>query len=176
MARKCTKPAHSAARPSAKRGALAKNTIGLTGARAAKWYGSNWIRKEKRHALYARDGYACVYCGSKHNLTLDHVVAAEHGGTNDASNLVTACRSCNSRKGASCLRTFARLVASESGVTTRSITNRVRKQLRARFDVALARALLADKREAREERDAIADADSRSDSTLTDDATSFDFA
>ena len=26
-------------------------------------YGRNWIRPEKRRALYLRDGLACVYCG-----------------------------------------------------------------------------------------------------------------
>lgn len=31
--------------------------------------GMNWIRKDKRLAIYMRDGMACVYCG----LTLDHL-------------------------------------------------------------------------------------------------------
>ena len=34
-------------------------------------------------------------------LTVDHVVAKINGGTSKDDNLVTACRSCNSRKAAS---------------------------------------------------------------------------
>lgn len=51
-------------------------------------------------AVFARDGHACVYCGSPMNLTLDHVIPQSRGGSHDAENLVTACRSCNSSKGA----------------------------------------------------------------------------
>ena len=65
--------------------------------------GSNWIRKAKRYAIYARDNFTCCYCGecfsSVKGLSLDHVVARENGGGNEATNLVTACISCNSRKG-----------------------------------------------------------------------------
>jgi 5-methylcytosine-specific restriction endonuclease McrA len=65
--------------------------------------GSNWIRKAKRYAIYARDNFSCCYCGtcfdSVKGLSLDHVVARENGGGNEATNLVTACISCNSRKG-----------------------------------------------------------------------------
>lgn len=68
-----------------------------------KGQGSKWIRKDKRLAIYLRDGMACVYCGetaeeSKHPMTLDHVLACELGGTNKESNLVTCCLSCNSSK------------------------------------------------------------------------------
>jgi len=63
-------------------------------------YGMNWIRQAKRLALYMRDHFACLYCGAGIEdegtiLTLDHV---QHTGSNDASNLVTACFSCNSAK------------------------------------------------------------------------------
>jgi 5-methylcytosine-specific restriction endonuclease McrA len=66
-------------------------------------HGSNWIRKERRYAIYHRDNYTCCYCGevfaTHRGLSLDHVVARENGGSNDSTNLVTACVSCNSRKG-----------------------------------------------------------------------------
>jgi hypothetical protein len=60
-----------------------------------------WIRKEKRLAIYLRDEFHCAYCGralrdeAAENVTLDHLLARSAGGSNDASNLVTACRSCN---------------------------------------------------------------------------------
>ena len=51
-----------------------------------------------RNAIYQRDNYRCVYCGSQNNLTLDHVFPFSKGGQETLNNLVTCCRSCNSRK------------------------------------------------------------------------------
>lgn len=55
--------------------------------------------KAKRKRIYTRDGFACVYCGRKEDLTLDHVIPQSHGGWHNDENLVTACRSCNCAKG-----------------------------------------------------------------------------
>ena len=52
-----------------------------------------------REGIKARDGHKCVYCGSKENLTVDHVRPKSKGGTDTADNLVTACRPCNQAKG-----------------------------------------------------------------------------
>ena len=52
-----------------------------------------------RNAVFSRDGWECRYCGSKKTLSLDHVIPPRLGGGHDPSNLVAACRSCNSRKG-----------------------------------------------------------------------------
>lgn len=41
----------------------------------------------------------CAYCRQAPAETIDHVVALTKGGTNDPSNLVPACFSCNSSKG-----------------------------------------------------------------------------
>lgn len=66
--------------------------------------GSDASRKklfdEKFYAIRTRDGGACVYCSATKYLSLDHLVAVSRGGSGNESNLVTACRSCNSRKGA----------------------------------------------------------------------------
>jgi 5-methylcytosine-specific restriction endonuclease McrA len=57
-------------------------------------------RKISRRALFARDGWRCVYCGtSTARLTLDHVVPRSRGGESTWENVVTACAPCNLRKG-----------------------------------------------------------------------------
>ena len=52
-----------------------------------------------RQNIYRRDGHKCIYCGSKNNLTLDHVVPKCKNGANTWKNLVTCCGSCNVKKG-----------------------------------------------------------------------------
>ena len=42
----------------------------------------------------------CAYCGKRAASTRDHVFPKSRGGSNHESNLVWACRPCNSRKGA----------------------------------------------------------------------------
>jgi Restriction endonuclease len=52
--------------------------------------------------LFRRDAYICMYCGGQFResaLTRDHVIPFSRGGTDRWSNVVTACRSCNTRKG-----------------------------------------------------------------------------
>lgn len=49
--------------------------------------------------IFRRDGFRCVYCGSLHDLTLDHVIPRSQGGRDTWENLVTACNRCNHRKG-----------------------------------------------------------------------------
>ena len=53
-----------------------------------------------RREIFVRDRYTCQYCGSTtKDLTLDHVVPRHRGGKHTWDNLVSACRSCNHRKG-----------------------------------------------------------------------------
>ena len=52
-----------------------------------------------RQNIFKRDSYKCVYCGSPKDLTLDHVVPRSKGGKFSWSNLVVACKRCNSKKG-----------------------------------------------------------------------------
>src|SRR5216110_2061042 len=57
-------------------------------------------RKISRRALFARDGWRCVYCGTMSGrLTLDHVVPRSRGGDSVWENVVTSCAPCNLRKG-----------------------------------------------------------------------------
>lgn len=52
-----------------------------------------------RQNIFKRDGYRCQYCGATDNLTLDHVIPKSRGGSSTWDNLVTACKTCNSKKG-----------------------------------------------------------------------------
>jgi len=52
--------------------------------------------------LFHRDHHLCMYCGrsSRHSeLTRDHVIPLSQGGRNHWSNVVTACKRCNTHKG-----------------------------------------------------------------------------
>ena len=52
--------------------------------------------------VFARDGFRCQYCGDKfamNKLTFDHVVPRAAGGRTEWTNIVSACRPCNARKG-----------------------------------------------------------------------------
>ncbi|MEM1034713.1 MAG: HNH endonuclease [Myxococcota bacterium] len=52
--------------------------------------------------VFTRDGFRCQYCGERFamsKLTFDHVVPRAAGGRTEWTNIVTACRPCNSIKG-----------------------------------------------------------------------------
>lgn len=88
-----------------------KKTEKTARVKSTKWHGGHWIRDAKRHAIYARDGHKCVYCGRNEedgiSLQLDHVVARARGGDNTAANIVTCCDECNTAKGDSKVEHFA---------------------------------------------------------------------
>ncbi len=55
--------------------------------------------REEWEALKERYGFKCFYCGKeKLRLTKDHIVPVSKGGSNAITNIVPACRSCNSKK------------------------------------------------------------------------------
>lgn len=59
------------------------------------------IPPDVRWAVLARDQFTCQYCGAKPpsaQLELDHRIPISKGGTNEQSNLVTACSNCNRGK------------------------------------------------------------------------------
>lgn len=62
--------------------------------------GSGWNRL--RLAVLERDGWVCSTCGKAlegDDATVDHVIPKAAGGTDDTSNLVSMCRTCNASKG-----------------------------------------------------------------------------
>ena len=45
-----------------------------------------------------RSAVVCAYCGATGRLSADHLIPTSKGGPDNGSNLVRACRSCNSSK------------------------------------------------------------------------------
>lgn len=69
----------------------------------------DYVKPQKRVAftrfnLFLRDEFRCQYCGSKGELTFDHVVPRSAGGVTSWQNVVAACAPCNLRKGSRSLR------------------------------------------------------------------------
>ena len=52
-----------------------------------------------RFNVFLRDKFSCQYCGSKKELTFDHLLPRSKGGKTNWDNVVTACSSCNVKKG-----------------------------------------------------------------------------
>lgn len=55
--------------------------------------------RPSRNLIHKRDNHTCQYCSSKENITVDHVIPSSRGGVDSWENLVTACSSCNTKKG-----------------------------------------------------------------------------
>ena len=117
--------------------------------------GSKWIRREKRLAIYLRDGMQCGWCHSTVEeggaLTLDHLIPVSKGGGNEETNLITSCGVCNTRRGnlsqAQWIRTVAEELTVKLGhvVTTKEVANTVRRHRNRKLDKykAMAKDLLA---------------------------------
>lgn len=83
---------------------------------------NGWLRIR----ILERDHYTCVYCGRRPPevaLEVDHVLARANGGTDDATNLVTACRDCNNGKRAG-------LISLPEGVNPAAIPTRLQRSVR----------------------------------------------
>jgi len=102
-----------------------------------------WIKPLRRLAVNLRDGFRCTWCerdlhgAHPRHVQLDHLTPKIEGGSHDASNLVTACINCNSRRQDMPWREWAKLFPG----SVRRVENRRRRSL-ARY-IRLARALRA---------------------------------
>lgn len=126
------------------------NGFDMDWVRHNNWKGMNWIRQEKRLAIYLRDGLACVYCGvtveSGAVFSLDHLKPVKEGGTHHQTNLVTACLQCNRARGTRPVRLFAVYVAGYIGKgskTAASIIHNINRTRRRKLDLDAAKALVA---------------------------------
>lgn len=77
------------------------------------------ISNKLRFEVFKRDSFRCQYCGASAPdvlLQVDHIKPVKDGGSNDITNLITSCSTCNSGKGARTL-------------DDKSAVNKQRKQL-----------------------------------------------
>lgn len=51
-----------------------------------------------RFNVFLRDRFTCQYCGTREELTFDHVIPRSKGGLTTWDNVVAACSPCNLRK------------------------------------------------------------------------------
>lgn len=68
---------------------------------------------DRNDLLFRRDRHICAYCGQQlapRVLTRDHIVARSRGGEDRWENCVTACRACNTSKGAMDVANFRPLL------------------------------------------------------------------
>jgi 5-methylcytosine-specific restriction endonuclease McrA len=52
-----------------------------------------------RFNVFLRDRFSCQFCGTRDDLTFDHLIPRSRGGHTTWSNVVAACSPCNLRKG-----------------------------------------------------------------------------
>ena len=74
--------------------------------------GRGSIPKSMRSKIYSRDRHTCQFClrsPGLEELTIDHLVPLVHGGSDEITNYVTCCRSCNTAKADQPLEEFVRL-------------------------------------------------------------------
>lgn len=90
-------------RVSGLRSEIAVGSILLTRQRVnKKRHALNFQPPLTNKALFSRDQQTCMYCGeqfSPRHLTRDHIIPVSKGGPDSWSNCVTACASCNHKKG-----------------------------------------------------------------------------
>ncbi len=60
----------------------------------------HWEAVLNKANIFRRDNFTCQYCGARNvPLTIDHIIPKVHGGQDTWTNLITACITCNNKKG-----------------------------------------------------------------------------
>jgi hypothetical protein len=63
-------------------------------------YNKKNIPDSIRWAVWERDNFTCKKCGTRKNLSVDHIYPEAKGGEATMDNCQTLCKRCNSSKGA----------------------------------------------------------------------------
>lgn len=87
--------AYKVAHPEKDRAQVKRHRALKRGAAICDFTHAQWVE------MQAAYDHRCVYCGkrAKGHLTQDHITPLSQGGNHTLSNIVPACRSCNSKKG-----------------------------------------------------------------------------
>jgi 5-methylcytosine-specific restriction endonuclease McrA len=86
---------------SGERSCVVSSSIVMIRGRHRSPFGRSHVGLSK-YRLFARDRHVCAYCGARcaeSDLTVEHIVPVSRGGRHEWTNVVTSCRSCNTRKG-----------------------------------------------------------------------------
>jgi 5-methylcytosine-specific restriction endonuclease McrA len=62
------------------------------------------LTREQLTQRFGLFGNSCAYCGKSDRISIDHVIPLSKGGLDECSNVVPACRTCNSSKNSKDLR------------------------------------------------------------------------
>lgn len=60
---------------------------------------SSEAKRKWRQSIHEKWNHQCAYCGSKVNITLDHITPKSKGGSDKITNVLCACNNCNKSKG-----------------------------------------------------------------------------
>lgn len=84
------------------RSELVLNSIIATYGSKQGLFGESYVPPLNNPTLFRRDNHICLYCGERfgaNELSRDHVLPLVKGGKDKWTNVVTACKHCNSSKG-----------------------------------------------------------------------------
>jgi len=59
---------------------------------------SSEAKRKWRQSIKEHWDYECAYCGETENLTLDHITPRSKGGSDRVTNVLCACKECNTSK------------------------------------------------------------------------------
>ena len=96
------------------------------------------VSRSLRFHILERDNHTCHYCGRRPPevvLQVDHVVSIALGGSDTPDNLITACRDCNTGKGARVRINRADIERATAQVVADAVHNTAAREADA-FDVA----------------------------------------
>lgn len=87
-----------------------------------------------KKVIRLRDDYTCAYCG-EYGDTIDHIWPRKLGGKSTWGNMVTCCKSCNSKKGSKTLEQMNyKIPIIPTGISYQNRTKRITPLQEALFD------------------------------------------
>jgi 5-methylcytosine-specific restriction endonuclease McrA len=110
--------------------------------------GGKWLHPTTRRRIYERDHWQCVWCMChvtiglrilnpelrellhSRDASIDHVVPRSRGGSNNSSNLITCCVTCNAKRGDRSVPAFAMFRVTDNALYGHYERERINKIIR----------------------------------------------